>query len=189
MHTSHCLGEFNDIDLVVQTAAGLFGIGREMIIHGWADSSYLKETGSVTLRAKSVPNESTYTGPGDKTIDLPAEGFFTSRGEVVEMNILIRKQGPKAIRNCLICCLDLHMNLPDKMLQHILKQAVGVMLSFMDDTANKITNKPKKSPHVTAINKNKWYREWLVPKIREYFPEEELPPFVLEWDKENVAST
>jgi len=67
MTQSDLIHNFSDTELIVKAYCGLLGIGREMLLHGWADCSGLEENESFIVLCDSVVPDDTDTDNDNDT--------------------------------------------------------------------------------------------------------------------------
>merc|ERR1719424_349870 len=173
MSESEILHKFSATDMVLKTYVGLMGIGRELLLHGYGDCSNLKDEQSFILMAKSITDgEHAKQTPDFNGIPMPNKSFWTRRADVTALQMLVKhlgtdeETGKDRVRNCMILAVDVKMNaIPDSLLQALMKQCAGLIMSVFDSTAQKL-NKPG-NVHMEQMKADQWYSETLFPYLQE----------------------
>lgn len=168
MSSSDEVHKFSGTEVVVQSYCGVLGLGREMLLHGWGDCSHLAEDKSFMILGGSVPEgaESFEGAP------MPAASGWRPRADMKALQLLVQHKGRSAdgrtdlVRNCMVICVDVKMALPDALLQTLLKQCVGLLLSAFERQAQKMGADPA-CRHAKHVRADPWYSEWLFPFLQE----------------------
>ena len=86
------------------------------------------------------------------------------------LNVCVQPLSAESTRNCIITNMDLKTNLPESVMNFILKKMVGVFLFSMEKCARKIRTSPDTSKHGKRMIENAdFYQGFLQKKVRLYF--------------------
>lgn len=82
---------------------------------------------------------------------------------------VISIHSPTTATTHLVANLDLKLNfVPQFIIDYIMKHMCGLMLVKMQSAAKKALERPEKSPHAIRMRDDDFYKNWLLPKFRNY---------------------
>ena len=105
------------------------------------------------------------------TINLPPrpKGFNKDRMQLKFFEAVISIHSPTTATTHLVANIDLKLNfVPQFILDFIMKHMCGLMLVKMQSAAKKALEMPEKSPHAIRMRDDDFYKNWLLPKFRNY---------------------
>jgi len=105
------------------------------------------------------------------TINLPPRptGFNKARMQLKFFEAVIQIHSPTTATTHLVANLDLKLNfVPQFIIDFIMKHMCGLLLVKMQSAAKRALEMPKKSPHAIRMRDDDFYKNWLLPKFRNY---------------------
>jgi hypothetical protein len=156
---SSCLKELGRVELLAHMTISIPMLKRDAVVHGFGVD--MTEDGMLLVLSESVDSF-----PG---VEIPpAKGC--KRMEFNGFKCLIKPLGRNRLRNCIIVNVDPKAPLPQSMVQFFLRKFAGVLLYFWAKAARKIQTHPEKSEIAKRMKeRGDFYKDWLQPKIEEYF--------------------